>query len=164
MQHYLITNIRNVTLTGGISDVVGSTDVHLDASAIVLTRENNAYVKEAPCRVRVFGPDAAWPVTQLFAATIDHEIAPIPNPVHLPGAIQISYTLRVDRWSFKLVTESQDGAAPDVIAYPDGTAIGNVWQDLQAKVAEHWSAPNMPMLRWVPAEYVRQLIKEEARR
>jgi hypothetical protein len=153
MQHYLITNIGNVTLTGGIPDVYGSTNIHLHASAIFLTRDNNSPRREAPCRIRVFGPDAAWPVTELAAETLDHEISPIPCIV--PGAIQISYELRVDRWSLKLVTESQDGAPPEVTAYPDGTPFG----DLHAKVAKHWSAPNMPMLKWMPADYVRQMLK-----
>jgi len=159
MQHYLITNINNVTLTGGTPDVYGSTNVHLHASAIVLTRDNNPPRRAAPCRIRVFGPDAAWPVTELAATSIDHEISPIPNPIHLPDAIQISYTLIVDRWNLKLVTESQDGAPPEVTAYPDDTPIGDVWQDLRAKVAKHWSAPNMPMLQWMPADYARQMLK-----
>jgi len=40
-QYYLITNIAYVTLTGGVPDIYGSTDVHLHASAIVLMRDNH---------------------------------------------------------------------------------------------------------------------------
>ena len=158
MQHYLITNIDVVTLTGGMANVYGSTDVHLHASAIVLTRnDRNDYspLQEAPCRIRLFGPDAAWPVTELLAASIEHTIAPVPSIV--PGAIQSLYTLSVDRWQLTLATESQDGAPPDVSVYPEGTHISDVWRDLRTKVAEHWARPNMPLLQWVPANYARAL-------
>jgi hypothetical protein len=159
VQHYLITNIGNVTITGGIPDVYGSTDVHLHASAIVLTRDDRP-ARQAPCRIRLFGPDASWPVTELAATSLDHKISPIPFPVPGVDVIQVSYTLRVDgRWNLKLRTESEDGAPPEVTAYPDGTPIGDVWQDLRAKVAKHWSGPNMPTLEWLPADYVRQLRK-----
>ena len=154
MQHYLITNIDTVTLTGGTPNVYGSTDVHLHASAIVLTRDDRAPLQKAPCRIRLFGPDAAWPVTELLAASIEHTIVPVPAIV--PGAIQSSYTLSVDRWQLTLATESLEGTPPDVIGYPDGTHITDVWPDLRAKVAEHWRAPNMPLLQWVPAEYARK--------
>jgi hypothetical protein len=160
MQHYLITNIDNVTLTGSVPDGFGSTDIHLHASAIVLTRDDRPVRPEAACRIRVFGPDAAWPITQLSATTIDHEISPIPSIV--PGAIQISYKLIVDRWNLQLVTETHDGTPPEVTPYPAGTPIGDVWRDLRIKTAEHWSGPNMPLLQWVPAIYARQLTKERS--
>lgn len=155
MQHYLITNIDVVTLNGGTPDVYGSTDMHLHASAIVLTRDDRAPRQKAPCRIRLFGPDAAWPVTELLVASIEHTIAPVPSIV--PGAIQCRYTLSVDRWQLTLSTESKDGAPPDVVVYPDGTHISDVWQDLRMKVAEHWTGPHMPLLQWVPADYARAL-------
>jgi hypothetical protein len=162
-QYYLITNIDTVTLTGGTPDVYGSTDVHLHASAILLQRDDRAPRRAAPCQIRLFGPDAAWPITSLAATTIDHEISPLPSIV--PGAIQISYALIVDkRWHLKLVTESQDGAPPEVTAYPTGTPIEDIWQDLREKTAAHWHAPNMPMLQWVPVDYARQLRKTQRER
>jgi hypothetical protein len=161
-QYYLVTNVAYVTLTGGPPDLHGSTDVHLHASAIVLMRDAHAQQRSgAPCQIRIFGPDAAWPITTLAAATIDHEISPIPTPFP-PGAIQIRFALHVDgRWNLELVTESQDGAPPEVTAYPDGTPIEEIWQALREKVAAHWQAPNMPLLQWVPVDYARRLRKEQ---
>lgn len=156
-QFYLITNISNATITGGIADVYGSTDVHLHVSAIVLMCDPRPVRREAPCRIRLFGTDASLPITEFAATTIEHEISPIPFPV--PGAIQISYALRVDRWTLKLRTESEDGAPPEITAYPDGTVFDELWQDLRAKVAKHWAAPNMPLLEWVPAAFARTLFK-----
>lgn len=160
MQHYLITNIDMVTLTGGTVDIYGSTEYHLHASAILLTRNDHAPRPLAHCTIRILGPDPAWPITSLASTSIDHKISPLPSDV--PGAIQIHYALHVDdRWDLKLVTASQDGAPPDVIAYPEGTPIGDVWRDLCVKVAEHWHAPNMPTLQWLPADHVRTLSKRE---
>jgi hypothetical protein len=45
----------------------------------------------------------------------------------------------------------------DIKRYPDGTDIGEVWRDLEYKVAEHWTAPNMMVPQWVPAEHVRRV-------
>lgn len=152
-QHYLITNIDVVTIQGGTPNAYGSTDVHLHASAIVLTRNDRSLHRPGECRIRLFGPDSAWPITDLVSMTIDHEIAPVVHP--FPGALETSYDLRVGSWHLQLATESQDGAPPDIVAYPDGTPIGDVWHDLRAKVAEHWRRPNMPLLQWVPVEYAR---------
>jgi hypothetical protein len=160
IQYYLITNIANVTLTGGTPNVYGSTDVHLHVSAILLARKEQSVRDKATCRIRFFGPDAAWPITELAATSLDHAITPI--SCDIPGVIMIQslYALRVDgRWNLTLRTESEDGAPPEVTAYPDGTPIEDVWQDLRAKVAKHWSALNMPRLEWVPADYARQLFK-----
>jgi hypothetical protein len=160
-QYYLITNVAYVTLTGGSPDSYGSTDVHLHASAIVLMRNDHSPSPRlrGQCQIRLFGPDAAWPITNLTAASIDHEISPVPSVV--PGAIQIRYALCVDgRWHLEIVTESQDGAPPEVTAYPTGTPIEDVWQALRVKTAAHWRAPNMPLLQWVPADYARRLRKE----
>jgi hypothetical protein len=158
IQFYLITNIANVTLTGGTPDVYGSTDVHLHVSAILLARDARPYREKAPCRIRLFGPDAAWPITELAATSLTHVIDPIPCAI--PGVIQSLYTLLVDRrWNLKLRTESEDGAPPEVTAYPTGTPFEDLWADLRGKVAKHWTGPNMPILQWAPADYVRQLRK-----
>jgi hypothetical protein len=161
MQYYLITNIDTVTVTGGTPDVYGSTDMHLHASAIVLMREDRPVRHQAPCRIRLFGPDSAWPITELAATSLDHEISPIPFPVPGVDVVQISYALVVAGWKLKLVTESQDGKPPDVTAYPDGTPIGDVWNDLGQKVAEHWRAPHMPLLTWVPVSDAKQYLKRK---
>jgi hypothetical protein len=154
---YLITNISTVTIQGGTPNVFGLTDVHLHASAIVLAHSDRASLSA----IRIFGPDAAWPITDLSIGSIEHEISPIPLPPHLSGAIQISYALVVDkRWHLKLVTETQDGTPPEVTAYPDSTPIGEVWQALREKVAEYWNGPNMPLLQWVPVEHARHFHKD----
>lgn len=161
VQYYLITNLAYVTINGGTPDSYGSTDVHLHASAIVLARDDHSpQPRGGRCQIRIFGPDAAWPITDLTAATIDHEISPIQSEVPMPGAIQTRFALDVDDgWHLELVTESQDGAPPEVTAYPTGTPIEDVWQALRAKTAHHWRAPNMPLLQWVPADYARRLRK-----
>jgi hypothetical protein len=155
-QHYLITNVQTVTL-----EVGDGVDMHLHVSAIVLMRDRDTSPRGGVCQIRLFGPDPAWPITNLTVKSIAHEISPIVRP-EFPDAIQISYALRVgngDRrdWHLRIVTDSQDGTPLDVVAYPDGSHITDVWRDLRKKVAEHWSSPNMPLLKWVPADYARSI-------
>jgi hypothetical protein len=155
-QHYLITNVQTVTLKAD-----NGVDMHLHVSAIVLTRNTSPRGRGGElCLIRFFGPDPAWPVTELVVESIAHEISPIVLP-EFPEALQISYALHVGNGNrrdwLKLVTDTQDGTPPDVVTYPDGSHITDVWRDLRKKVAEHWSSPNMPLLQWVPADHARRI-------
>lgn len=158
-QHYLITNVRAVML-----EVDNGVNMHLHVSAVVLTRDTSPRDRSGSgelCLIRLFGPDSAWPVTDLVVESIAHEISPIALP-NFPNAIQTNYALRVGDgnrrdWHLRLVTETQDGTPPNAVAYPEGSRITDVWPDLRKKVAEHWSRPNMPLLQWVPVDYARRL-------
>lgn len=56
---------------------------------------------------------------------------------------------------------SQYSPKLDIKHYPPGSEITVVWEDLPRKVAEHWGAPNMPVMKWMPSALVRQALGVE---
>lgn len=44
----------------------------------------------------------------------------------------------------------------DIKCYADGTEISQVWNDLERKVAEHWTAPNIMEPCWIPIRMRRE--------
>lgn len=117
-------------------------------------------------RIRGFGVESSWVVFDMDVASFKYEIVDAashnfmvagaeggaPTPL-VTGAI---LSLR-DGPDIQLLANDNDRPI-DVTEYDPGTDILKVWEDLPRKVAEYWTAPNMPVLDYVPAEHVRKVL------
>lgn len=149
--YILFTNLSYV--------VIGQVRTH--CSALLLEQAEHPFDRDAiQCKIGGFGPDPAWPVfdyfltgDQLIVSTQDAQDgnlfigqSGIPRPLSTGQILTIK-----DGPTLQL--HAQNTEAPicrdDFRGLRDDRVILRVWSVLEARVRQHWTAPNMPTLRWV---------------
>lgn len=152
----LITNIKFIQQGG----------LRMECAAILIEQDIECIISGKQSRIRGFGPDAAWPTFTLWmnhGVTCDvtgrADSAESTNMLQQDGTLKplFSGSLLALSDGQQFFIQAEDSAKPLDVQDVTGNEYGSIWNLLQRKAAEYWSAPNMPTLRWVPAKTIRFL-------
>jgi len=166
----LLTNLSYATVYPKGADG----GVRTNTYALMLTpgeERESLFGKPAPATIRGLGTTASWPVFDLF----------------LPVGVGIEYTTQSWESPSIIVGDATPEGRPiaqgDVLTFEDGTRIvldvgdyerpitvddvpagehDRLWRMLERRVASFWTAPNMPLPHYVPADQVRAALGQRA--
>lgn len=148
-KYTLITNIN----------FVQNGNIRMEAHALLIEEGVIVFGEESP-RLRGFGTDPAWPV---FTQYLDRSL-------HFPVTMREAHSsnaevlgqdgtttplfggavLRLGEQSEYFLQADEIKCDIDVVEYPKGTDIDEVWKDLVRKTARYCHTPYMPTLQWGP--------------
>lgn len=151
--------------------------VRMHVSAVLIEPHNErmpSFSNDKCVRVRGFGPDAAWPVfdirlntddptfelqgmesRDLFIGENEDGTSKDPKPLFTGGILTFKDDMQVVLHKGSFDSRGIDFSEHEV---DGGDGYDDMWKILQAKCAEYWDSPNMPLLQYVPASRVRSAL------
>lgn len=153
----LITNIDFVQLEDG---------VRINAHALLIQPPRDPMIGPPRAQVRGFGVAGAQPTFSVWLPDekCDFEIVDANDPTKIfvgdasPEGRPIFSGGMLKVGGREMFLQVSDYKQPICVEEFDAETIEAVWGALPGRVAKFWDAPNMPTLRWVPAESVRQAL------
>lgn len=155
-RYTLITNLDYVVIGG----------VRTYTHALLVERGDSLFNPDEPqYKLRGFGTDPALPTFDAVIPTDEFELVAAqsnaifvggdgePRPLFGGAIMRI-----VGVPEIQLIAAGGSRQPIDVHHFSEDTYVDAVWELLSRKVAEHWSAPNMPLLQWVSSAAVRQAL------
>jgi hypothetical protein len=155
-RYTLITNLDYV--------VIGA--VRTYTHALLVERGDSVFNRGEPqYKLRGFGTDPALPTFDMVIPTDEFELVAAqsnaifvggdgePRPLFGGAIMRIAGAPEI-----QLIAAGGSRQPIDVHRFSEDTHVDAVWELLSRKVAEHWSAPNMPLLQWVSSAAVRQAL------
>lgn len=156
-RYTLITNLDYVTVNG----------IRTFTHALLAERTDSIFDHDKPQhKLRGFSTDPSLPTFDTVIPTDEFDLVPAqsghlfiggdgePRPL-LGGAIMKI----VGAPDVQLIAGVNSREPIDVHRFPEDTHVDMVWEMLSRKVAEHWTAPNMPLPQWMPSAAVRSMIR-----
>lgn len=161
-RYTLLTNISCVAHKG----------IRLRVSAIVIACDAS---DQGPIpqrqQVRMFGPSSAWPICDVDVPLASYSLTERPLPADFPKGhrpVWRTYDLsfrepnnpleplkaRLSPQTFEITTSLMEDQPINVLEFPAGTSITEVWEGLEAGVIHAWHAPYFPTLAWESIESV----------
>jgi hypothetical protein len=148
----LITNLSYVTVE----------DVRTHTHALLVVREASPLSEGTPrCLLRGFSTSPALPTFDAVVPTDEFTLVDAHDPTLMiksgAGGLRPlirGSIMRIPGWrDVHLIAFTPRDVC--VHRFPEGTDVGEVWEELERAVARHWDAPNMPRPQWIPATMVR---------
>lgn len=148
-KYTLITNIN----------FVQNGNIRMESHALLIEEGISVFGEESP-RLRGFGTDPAWPVFTHFLDRSLHFPVALREAVG-SNAVMLGHdgtmkplfggaVLRLGEQSEYFLQVDDERCAIDVVEYPKGIDIDEVWRDLVRKTARYCRTPYMPTLQWGP--------------